>query len=79
MPDPIRGGLSGATPSEAVSWGKISPDMLPGTVVCYGDTTVYLPLLAAYVEESDIVRKPKRLYDYLDSMMSSLRSDAIKE
>ena len=76
---PDTGGLSGATPSEAVSWGKITPERLPDTVVCYGDTTVYLPLLAAYIEESDIVRKPKRLYNYLDSMMSSLKSDAKKE
>ena len=30
---PDTGGLSGATPNEAVSWGKIDPDQLPGTVV----------------------------------------------
>ncbi|HEX7023199.1 MAG TPA: deoxyhypusine synthase, partial [Gemmatimonadales bacterium] len=44
---PDTGGLSGATPGEAVSWGKIDPDMLPGTVVCYMDNTVSLPLLTA--------------------------------
>src|SRR5213593_1428324 len=33
------GGLSGATPAEAVSWGKVDPDQLPGTVVCYLDNT----------------------------------------
>ena len=27
---PDTGGLSGATPAEAVSWGKIDPDQLPG-------------------------------------------------
>ncbi|NIQ56024.1 MAG: deoxyhypusine synthase, partial [Gemmatimonadetes bacterium] len=32
---PDTGGLSGATPSEAVSWGKVDPDALPDTVVCY--------------------------------------------
>ena len=32
---PDTGGLSGATPAEAVSWGKIDPDQLPGTVVVY--------------------------------------------
>ena len=45
---PDTGGLSGATPSEAVSWGKIDPDQLPGTVVCYVDSTVALPLITAY-------------------------------
>src|SRR4029079_10245789 len=30
---PDTGGLSGATPAEAVSWGKIDPDRLPDAVV----------------------------------------------
>jgi deoxyhypusine synthase len=42
------GGLSGATPGEAVSWGKIDPDQLPGSVVCYVDSTIALPILTAY-------------------------------
>src|SRR5215212_7360805 len=37
---PDTGGLSGATPAEAVSWGKIDPDQLPGTVICYTDSTI---------------------------------------
>src|SRR5206468_11787476 len=45
---PDTGGLSGATPAEAVSWGKIDPDQLPGTVICYADSTIGLPLLTAY-------------------------------
>jgi len=45
---PDTGGLSGATPAEAVSWGKVDPDKLPDTVVCYLDNTVGFPLLAAY-------------------------------
>src|SRR5215475_4843866 len=45
---PDTGGLSGATPSEAVSWGKIDPDRLPDAVVCYVDTTIAAPILAAY-------------------------------
>ncbi len=72
---PDTGGLSGATPSEAVSWGKIVPENLPDTVVCYGDTTVYLPLLAAYALESEVSRPQKRLYDRLDSMLAELRED----
>ena len=45
---PDTGGLSGATPAEAVSWGKVDPDRLPDTVVCYLDNTVGFPILAAY-------------------------------
>src|SRR5256886_7033182 len=45
---PHWGGLSGATPSEAVSWGKIKPDQLKDTVAIYGDSTIALPLLTAY-------------------------------
>ncbi|HEV2834492.1 MAG TPA: deoxyhypusine synthase, partial [Pyrinomonadaceae bacterium] len=45
---PDTGGLSGATPGEAVSWGKVDPDRLPDAVVCYVDSTVALPLITAY-------------------------------
>ncbi len=37
---PDTGGLSGATPAEAVSWGKVDPNKLPDAVVCYVDSTV---------------------------------------
>ena len=47
---PDTGGLSGATPAEAVSWGKIDPDQLPGTVVVYADNSIALPLLTAYAK-----------------------------
>ena len=76
---PDTGGLSGATPSEAVSWGKITPEMLPDTVVCYGDTTVYLPLLTAYVLESGVSRESKRYYDRLDEIVEKLRFDYLKK
>ena len=72
---PDTGGLSGATPGEAVSWGKIDPDMLPGTVVCYMDNTVSLPLLTAYA----LARKPrrplKRLYARREAMMRRLTDE----
>jgi deoxyhypusine synthase len=42
---PENGGLSGATLSEAVSWGKISEKARYVTV--YGDATITLPLLVA--------------------------------
>jgi deoxyhypusine synthase len=57
------GGLSGATPSEAVSWGKVDPDRLPDAVVCYVDNTVALPLLTAYALARRKPRPLKRLYE----------------
>lgn len=56
------GGLSGATPSEAVSWGKIDPTMLAHTQVCYGDVSVYLPLFTAYIYSATKAQPPKRLW-----------------
>ena len=55
---PDTGGLSGATPSEAVSWGKIDPEKLPDTVVCYVDSTIAMPLIASYVLARCKPRKP---------------------
>ncbi len=72
---PDTGGLSGATPSEAVSWGKIDPDQLPGTVVCYVDSTVALPLITAYAMAKREPRKLKRLYDRREEMMNLLKSE----
>ncbi len=57
------GGLSGATPSEAVSCGKVDPDRLPDAVVCYVDSTIGLPLLTSYALARRKPRKLKRLYD----------------
>ena len=45
---PDTGGLSGATPQEAMTWGKVDPEQLPDTVTCYLDSTVALPLLTVY-------------------------------
>jgi deoxyhypusine synthase len=66
---PDTGGLSGATPAEAVSWGKIDPDQLPGTVICYVDTTIGLPLLTAYTLARHAPRPLKRLYDRRPELM----------
>ena len=66
------GGLSGATPSEAVSWGKVDPDMLPSTVVCYLDSTVALPILTAYAIANHKRRKPKRLYHRREELLATL-------
>src|SRR5437764_1074964 len=72
---PDTGGLSGATPAEAVSWGKIDPDRLPDAVVCYLDSTVALPLLTAYAHARHAPRTLKRLYDRRDEMMNLLRTE----
>jgi deoxyhypusine synthase len=75
---PDTGGLSGATPAEAVSWGKIDPDRLPDAVVCYLDNTVALPLLTAYAHARHAKRPLRRLYDRRDEMMDLLRSEFAK-
>ena len=72
---PDTGGLSGATPSEAVSWGKIDPEELPNTIVCYTDSTIALPLLTAYVLQKCQPRPLKKLYDRRDAMLEKLRTD----
>lgn len=72
---PDSGGLSGATPSEAVSWGKIDPDQLPGTVVCYLDSTVALPIITAYALARHKPRPLKRLYDHRHAMMKLLEEE----
>jgi deoxyhypusine synthase len=69
---PDTGGLSGATPGEAVSWGKVDPEKLPDSVVCYADTTIALPILAAYALSTHAPRKPKRLYDRREEMVECL-------
>ncbi len=72
---PDTGGLSGATPAEAVSWGKVDPGQLPGTVVCYLDNTVALPLLTAYALARRKPRRLKRLYQLRDEMMRQLTEE----
>jgi deoxyhypusine synthase len=69
---PDTGGLSGATPGEAVSWGKVNPDKLPDTVVCYLDATVALPIITAYALATRPPRKPRRLYDRRDALVEAL-------
>jgi deoxyhypusine synthase len=72
---PDTGGLSGATPAEAVSWGKVDPDRLPDAVVCYLDSTVALPILTAYALAEHEPRAPKRLFDRREAMMGRLRQE----
>ncbi len=75
---PDSGGLSGATPAEAVTWGKVDADGLSDTVVCYLDSTIALPLLTAYALANHPSRKPKNLYELLPGMMEALEAEAGK-
>jgi deoxyhypusine synthase len=69
---PDTGGLSGATPGEAVSWGKVDPDRLPDAVVCYTDTTIAMPLVTHYALSKHAPRTHRRLYDQRDTMLNEL-------
>jgi len=70
---PDTGGLSGATASEAMTWGKVVPEQLPDSVTCYTDSTIALPLLTSYAFSRVKPRKLKRLMDKRDAMYESLR------
>jgi deoxyhypusine synthase len=72
---PDTGGLSGATPSEAVSWGKVDPDRLPDAVVCYTDTTIAMPILTHYALARHKPRQLKRLYHQRPKMVKALTKE----
>lgn len=69
---PDTGGLSGATPGEAVTWGKVDVNKLPDMVVCYLDSSVALPLLTSYALARHAPRKLRRLYDRLPEFSENL-------
>ena len=71
---PDTGGLSGATPGEAVSWGKVDPERLPDAVVVYCDSTIALPLLTHYALARGLRREPKRLYERLPELDAGIRA-----
>jgi deoxyhypusine synthase len=72
---PDTGGLSGATPGEAVSWGKVDPERLPDAVVCYVDSTIALPVITAYALARREPRELKRLYDRRGELMELLLAE----
>jgi deoxyhypusine synthase len=72
---PDTGGLSGATPSEAMTWGKVDPHQLPDTVTCYLDSTVALPLLTAYALARHAPRQPRRLMDRLADLTVAMERE----
>jgi deoxyhypusine synthase len=76
---PDTGGLSGATPQEAMTWGKVDPEQLPDTVTCYLDTTVALPLLATYAVARKGKRTPRRLMDRLAELTQKLKDSYLEK
>ena len=73
----VWGGLSGATPAEAVSWGKVNPGVLPDTVVAYCDSTIAFPLFCEYAVGSPHNRCPrKELVHHRDELLADLRRQA---
>jgi len=79
MDSPQWGGLSGATPQEAVSWGKINPSELKNTVVVYTDTTVAVPILFSYALENAKPRKKKNLYLKRDQFVCNMEKEVKKK
>src|SRR5215213_4319527 len=71
---PDTGGLSGATPGEAMTWGKVDPDKLPDSVTCYVDSTIALPLLTAYSLTRLPKRQPKRVFDKFPELTRRLEA-----
>lgn len=72
---PDTGGLSGATPQEAVTWGKVDPNQLPDAVVCYLDTTVAFPLMTHYALARHKPKKLKKLYHKLPQIMELVTAE----
>ena len=73
----VWGGLSGATPSEAVSWGKVNPGVLPDTVVAYCDSTIAFPIFCEYAIGSPNGRRTrKELVHQRDRLVAELTREA---
>ncbi len=73
----VWGGLSGATPAEAVSWGKVNPGVLPDTVVAYVDSTIAFPLFCEYALASSNASRPrKELLSKRDQLVAALLTEA---
>lgn len=73
----VWGGLSGATPAEAVSWGKINPAVLPDTVVAYCDATIAFPLFCEYaIGSTNGRRRRKELVYKREALLADLKRQA---
>ncbi len=75
---PHWGGLSGATPTEAVSWGKVNPEKMQNSVVVYSDATIAAPILFSYALSTSEAKPHKRLYTKLDEFDKKLKREIKK-
>ncbi len=75
---PDTGGLSGATPAEAVSWGKIDYEMLPNAIVSYIDFTIALPLMTSYIMSRADKRNHKRIYRRRKELLDKLSEEFLE-
>lgn len=73
----VWGGLSGATPAEAVSWGKVNPGVLPDTCVAYCDSTIAFPLFCEYAVGAENNRRQRKgLVHRRDELVATLKQEA---
>src|SRR4029077_18066128 len=75
---PDTGGLSGATASEAMTWGKVDPDKLPDSVACYLDSTVALPLFTTYALAKHPPRPLRRLMDRRAQLLEQMKAQYLE-
>ncbi len=68
---PHWGGLSGATPQEAKSWGKIK-DPSKNNVVVYSCASITFPLICQFVMQTNKPRKIKGLYKKRENLVEDL-------
>ena len=74
---PHWGGLSGATPSEARSWGKLK-DAHENNVVVYSCASITFPMIAQYALVRAKPRTHRRLFPRIGEMTETLRQAASK-
>jgi deoxyhypusine synthase len=70
---PDTGGLSGATLQEGKSWGKIKRAD-EGNVIVYGDSSVYFPILAAFIMNECEPRERKRIYRTKNAWVEEMKT-----
>ncbi len=75
----VWGGLSGATPSEAVSWGKVNPGVLPDTVVAYATRRSRFRCSASTRSAASTASASARaLYHQREDLVADLKKQATK-
>jgi deoxyhypusine synthase len=74
---PDTGGLSGATLQEGKSWGKIK-SAHEGNVIVYGDSSVYFPILAAFIMAECKPRKRKKLFKMKNEWVDDMKLAYLK-